>query len=59
MLCVRGVVLPEREVRAFWIEGEVLRGGEPPGGFAGRHAETVVDGGWPHPAGSSPASAAT
>ncbi|WP_203597825.1 amidohydrolase family protein [Streptomyces sp. SID7909] len=46
MLCVLGVVLPEREERSFWIEGEVLREGAPPGGFAGRHAETVVDGGW-------------
>ncbi|WLQ39700.1 amidohydrolase family protein [Streptomyces laculatispora] len=46
MLCIRGVVLPEREERAFWIDGEVLRAGMPPGGFAGRHAETVVDGGW-------------
>ncbi|WP_240799294.1 amidohydrolase family protein [Streptomyces sp. A0958] len=46
MLCIRGVVPPEREERSFSVEGEVLREGEPPGGFAGRNAETVVDGGW-------------
>ncbi|MCM2410861.1 amidohydrolase family protein [Streptomyces sp. RKAG290] len=46
MRCVRGVVLPEREERSFWIDGEVLRAGAPPGGFAGRDAETLVDGGW-------------
>ncbi|MGW1108377.1 amidohydrolase family protein [Streptomyces sp. NPDC002540] len=46
MLCIRGVVLPEREERAFWIDGEVLRAGSPPGGTAGRDAEKVVDGGW-------------
>lgn len=39
-------MLPEREERAFWIGGEVLREGAPPGGLAGRNAETVVDGGW-------------
>lgn len=37
---VRGVVLPEREERSFWIDGDVLRT-EPIA-----HAETVVDGGW-------------
>ncbi|MFE6667924.1 amidohydrolase family protein [Streptomyces sp. NPDC057697] len=46
MLCMRGVVLPEREERTFWIDGEVLRAGPPPGGTAGRDAETIVDGGW-------------
>ncbi|MEE1750106.1 MULTISPECIES: amidohydrolase family protein [unclassified Streptomyces] len=46
MLCIRGVVLPEREERTFWIDGEVLREGPPPGGPAGRDTETVVDGGW-------------
>ncbi|WP_330241393.1 amidohydrolase family protein [Streptomyces sp. NBC_00525] len=46
MLRIRGVVLPEREERTFWIDGEVLREGAPPGGCAGRHTETVVDGGW-------------
>ncbi|MFE5091504.1 hypothetical protein ACFRCI_14090 [Streptomyces sp. NPDC056638] len=45
MLCIRGVVLPEREERTFWIDGEVLRAGGPPGGLAGRDAETIVDGG--------------
>lgn len=39
-------MLPEREERSFWLDGQVLRAGPPPGGFAGRHAETVVDGGW-------------
>ncbi|MGW2848980.1 amidohydrolase family protein, partial [Streptomyces sp. NPDC001274] len=46
MLCVRGVVLPEREERTFWIDGEVLRAGRPPGGRAGRDARWLVDGGW-------------
>ncbi|MGW1432462.1 amidohydrolase family protein [Streptomyces sp. NPDC002431] len=46
MLCVRGVVLPEREERTFWIDGEVLRAGRPPGGRAGREARWLVDGGW-------------
>ncbi|MEV6166364.1 amidohydrolase family protein [Streptomyces sp. NPDC052052] len=46
MLCMRGVVLPEREEREFWIDGQVLRAGRPPGGRAGREAETIVDGGW-------------
>jgi imidazolonepropionase-like amidohydrolase len=40
VLCVRGVVLPERESRTFWIDEGVLRT-EPVAG-----AETVVDGGW-------------
>ncbi|MET9296444.1 hypothetical protein [Streptomyces sp. NPDC003077] len=41
VLRVRGVVLPEREERTFWIDdGGVLRT-EPVAG-----AETVVDGGW-------------
>lgn len=39
-------MLPEREERTFWIDGEVLRAGGPPGGLAGRDAETIVDGGW-------------
>lgn len=39
-------MLPEREERSFLVDGEVLRAGAPPGGFAGRHAEMVVDGGW-------------
>ncbi|WP_067186344.1 amidohydrolase family protein [Microtetraspora niveoalba] len=39
-LRVRGVVLPDREVRTFWIDGDVLRT-DPVAG-----AETVVDGGW-------------
>lgn len=39
-------MLPEREERTFWIDGEVLRAGPPPGGLAGRDTETVVDGGW-------------
>ncbi|MFF2010986.1 amidohydrolase family protein [Streptomyces sp. NPDC058195] len=46
MLCVRGVVLPEREERTFWIDGETLRAGPPPGGRSGRDAEWLVDGGW-------------
>ncbi|MEU0394348.1 amidohydrolase family protein [Streptomyces sp. NPDC006208] len=37
---VRGVVLPEREQRSFWIDGDVLRTEPVPG------AELVVDGGW-------------
>lgn len=37
---VRGVVLPEREERSFWIDGDRLRT-EPIA-----DAETVVDGGW-------------
>jgi imidazolonepropionase-like amidohydrolase len=40
VMLVRGVVLPEREERSFWIDGEVLRT-EPV-----EHADTVVDGGW-------------
>ncbi|MDK0523063.1 amidohydrolase family protein [Streptomyces sp. ML-6] len=46
MLCIRGVVLPEREERVFLIDGEVLRAGGPPGGLSGRDVERVVDGGW-------------
>jgi imidazolonepropionase-like amidohydrolase len=37
---VRGIVLPEREVRSFWIDGDRLRTDPIP------DAETVVDGGW-------------
>ncbi|MFD9732901.1 amidohydrolase family protein [Umezawaea sp. NPDC059074] len=37
---VRGIVLPEREERTFWIDGDRLRTSPVPG------AETVVDGGW-------------
>lgn len=37
---IRGVVLPEREERSFWIVGDRLRTEPVPG------AETVVDGGW-------------
>ncbi|MCX4744097.1 amidohydrolase family protein [Kitasatospora sp. NBC_01287] len=40
VLRVRGVVLPEREERSFWIDGDRLRTDPVPG------AETVVDGGW-------------
>jgi imidazolonepropionase-like amidohydrolase len=39
-LRVRGIVLPEREQRSFWIDGDRLRTEPVP------HAETVVDGGW-------------
>ena len=37
---VRGVVLPERVERTFWIDGDRIGTEEVPG------AETVVDGGW-------------
>lgn len=37
---VRGVLLPEREERSFWIDGDRLRTDPVPG------AELVVDGGW-------------
>ncbi|AHH96432.1 amidohydrolase family protein [Kutzneria albida] len=40
VLRVRGIVLPEREERSFWIDGELLRADPVPGG------EFVVDGGW-------------
>lgn len=40
VLRVRGVVLPEREERSFWIDGEVLRLDAVPDG------DPVVDGGW-------------
>jgi imidazolonepropionase-like amidohydrolase len=40
MLQVRGLVLPEREERSFWIDGDRLRTEPVPG------AELVVDGGW-------------
>ncbi|WP_242433859.1 amidohydrolase family protein [Streptomyces sp. CB01580] len=46
MLCIRGIVLPEREERVFRIDGGVLREGAPPDGLAGRDTELVVDGGW-------------
>ncbi|MHA6759251.1 amidohydrolase family protein [Streptacidiphilus sp. PAMC 29251] len=39
---VRGVVLPDREERTFWIDGDRLRSGP----AAGPDTETVVDGGW-------------
>ncbi|MFE9886202.1 amidohydrolase family protein [Streptomyces scopuliridis] len=42
---IRGVVLPEREERTFWVDGERLRS-EPPAGAAAKRVETVVDGGW-------------
>jgi imidazolonepropionase-like amidohydrolase len=42
---IRGVVLPERVERTFWIDGERLRT-EPPAAAASKTAETVVDGGW-------------
>jgi imidazolonepropionase-like amidohydrolase len=37
---IRGIVLPEREERSFWIDGDRLRTDPVPG------AELVVDGGW-------------
>lgn len=37
---IRGIVLPEREERTFWIDGEYLWTDPVPG------AERVVDGGW-------------
>ncbi|QMU76923.1 amidohydrolase family protein [Streptacidiphilus sp. PB12-B1b] len=40
VLQVRGVVLPEREERSFWIDGDRLRTDPVP------HADLVVDGGW-------------
>ena len=40
VLRVRGVVLPDREERTFWIDGDRIRT-DPV-----RGAETVVDGGW-------------
>jgi len=46
MLCIRGIVLPEREERVFRIVDGVLREGAPSGGLAGRDTELVVDGGW-------------
>lgn len=42
---IRGVVLPEREERTFWVDGERLRT-EPPAEAAAKQVETVVDGGW-------------
>ncbi len=39
---VRGIVLPEREERTFWIRGDRLTTDRPP---AGTDAESVVDGG--------------
>ncbi|MGW5253606.1 amidohydrolase family protein [Streptomyces sp. NPDC004012] len=39
-LQVRGIVLPEREERSFWIDGDRLRTEPVPG------ADLVVDGGW-------------
>ncbi|HKS99311.1 MAG TPA: amidohydrolase family protein [Rugosimonospora sp.] len=40
MFQVRGVVLPEREERSFWIDGDRLRTDPVPG------ADLLVDGGW-------------
>ncbi|MFC8717750.1 amidohydrolase family protein [Kitasatospora sp. NPDC057198] len=40
VLQVRGVVLPEREERSFWIDGDRLRTGTAP------DADLVIDGGW-------------
>lgn len=40
---VRGIVLPEREERTFWIRGDRLTTDRPP---AGTDAESVIDGGW-------------
>lgn len=40
MFKVRGVVLPEREERTFWIDGDRLRTDPVPGG------DLIVDGGW-------------
>src|SRR5690242_352427 len=40
VLQIRGVVLPDREVRSFCIDGEVLRSGSVGNG------EMVADGGW-------------
>ncbi|MDQ1656847.1 MAG: hypothetical protein QOD41_1930 [Cryptosporangiaceae bacterium] len=40
MFRVRGVVLPDREERSFWIDGDRLRTDPVPG------AELVIDGGW-------------
>ncbi len=40
VLQVRGVVLPEREERSFWIDGEQLRAGAAP------DADLVIDGSW-------------
>ncbi|MEU2156702.1 amidohydrolase family protein [Streptomyces sp. NPDC019396] len=42
---IRGVVLPEREERTFWIDGETLRT-VPPARAASKQVERVVDGGW-------------
>ncbi|WP_335937833.1 hypothetical protein [Streptomyces sp. PTD5-9] len=46
MLCIRGIVLPEREERVFLVVDGVLRAGGPPGGLADMDTEMVVDGGW-------------
>ncbi|MGW9425233.1 amidohydrolase family protein, partial [Streptomyces koyangensis] len=46
ILRVRGVVLPEREGRAFWTDGEVLRTEPPAGPGAAHEVESVVDGSW-------------
>ncbi|MFJ6760964.1 amidohydrolase family protein [Streptomyces sp. NPDC091273] len=42
---IRGVVLPDRVERTFWVDGDRLRT-EPPAGAASKRVETVVDGGW-------------
>ncbi|MFD5429173.1 amidohydrolase family protein [Streptomyces sp. NPDC127084] len=44
-LRIRGVALPEREERTYWIDGETLRT-VPPARAAAKQVETVVDGGW-------------
>jgi imidazolonepropionase-like amidohydrolase len=43
VLQVRGTVLPEREEKTFWIDGDKLRAEPGPGA---RDAELVVNGGW-------------
>src|SRR5438046_104978 len=40
VLQIRGIVLPEREGRTFWIDGDRPRSGTAP------DADVVVDGGW-------------
>ncbi|WP_327419047.1 hypothetical protein [Streptomyces sp. NBC_01233] len=42
---IRGVSLPDRVERTFWVDGDRLRT-EPPAGAASKSVETVVDGGW-------------
>jgi imidazolonepropionase-like amidohydrolase len=40
VLKVSGMVLPQREPRTLWIDGDRLRLDPVP------HADTIVDGGW-------------